>query len=70
LGSLNRTLTDKEKLVLRLNEQYPKDVGVLAAFFLNLVSLKPGQVRAYSGRLKACLQRHSRALCFANRGGT
>jgi mannose-6-phosphate isomerase len=32
-----RTLSDKEALVLRLNEQYPNDVGVLSAFFLNLV---------------------------------
>lgn len=32
-----RTLSDKEQLVLRLNQQYPNDVGVLSAFFLNLV---------------------------------
>lgn len=32
-----RTLSPKEALVLRLNEQYPNDVGVLSAFFLNLV---------------------------------
>ena len=38
-------LSAKEALVLRLNEQYPDDVGVLAAFFLNLVKLKPDQVR-------------------------
>eukprot|EP00803_Ostreobium_quekettii_P002277 evm.model.scf_18.10 EVM.evm.TU.scf_18.10 scf_18:66555-69588(-) len=31
----NRPLTKKERLVLRLNEQYPKDVGVLASYFLN-----------------------------------
>jgi mannose-6-phosphate isomerase len=34
-----RALTDKEQLVLRLNTQYPSDVGVLSAFFLNQVSL-------------------------------
>ena len=39
-----RALTPKEELVLRLNEQYPLDVGVLSAFFLNLVTLKAGQV--------------------------
>ena len=39
-----RELTPKEALVLRLNEQYPLDVGVLSAFFLNLVTLKAGQV--------------------------
>lgn len=33
-----RQLTDKEQLVLRLNTQYPNDVGVLSAFFLNQVS--------------------------------
>jgi len=44
LKSSGGVLTEKEKLVLRLNEQYPLDVGVLSAFFLNLVTLKPGQV--------------------------
>ena len=44
LQAERRPLTDKEKLVLRLNEQYPLDVGVLSAFFLNYVTLKPGQV--------------------------
>jgi hypothetical protein len=32
-----RALSAKESLVLRLDTQYPKDVGVLSAFFLNLV---------------------------------
>lgn len=32
-----RALSDKERLVLRLNSQYPNDVGVLSAFFLNQV---------------------------------
>lgn len=36
-----RTLSDKERLVLRLNSQYPNDVGVLSAFFLNQVRLNP-----------------------------
>ncbi|KAK9901534.1 hypothetical protein WJX75_001100 [Coccomyxa subellipsoidea] len=64
LLSERRPLTDKEKLVLRLNEQYPLDVGVLSAFFLNLVTLKPGQAiylsanvpHAYvSGELVECM---------------
>ncbi|CAL4980184.1 unnamed protein product [Urochloa decumbens] len=38
-----RTLTKKEKLVLSLEKQYPGDVGVLAAFFLNYVKLSPGE---------------------------
>lgn len=38
-----RPLSDKERLVLRLNAQYPGDVGVLAAWFLNYVRLQPGQ---------------------------
>lgn len=38
-----RPLTPKEQLVLRLADQYPGDVGVLAAFFLNYVSLAPGE---------------------------
>ena len=37
-------LTDKERLVLRLNQQYPDDVGVLAVYFLNHIRLKPDQV--------------------------
>lgn len=32
-----RALSEKEALVLRLNQQYPNDVGVLSAFFLNQV---------------------------------
>ena len=31
--------------MLQLNKQYPQDVGILAAFFLNLVKLQAGQVR-------------------------
>jgi hypothetical protein len=34
-----RQLSDKEQLVLRLNTQYPGDVGVLSAFFLNQVTV-------------------------------
>lgn len=33
-----------EKLVFRLNEQYPDDVGCLAAYFLNKVHLKAGDL--------------------------
>ncbi|OIT03921.1 PREDICTED: mannose-6-phosphate isomerase 1-like [Nicotiana attenuata] len=36
-------LTDKEQLVLRLEKQYPADVGVLAAFLFNYVKLNPGE---------------------------
>ncbi|XP_021309058.1 mannose-6-phosphate isomerase 1 [Sorghum bicolor] len=38
-----RSLTTKEQLVLSLEKQYPGDVGVLAAFFLNFVKLNPGE---------------------------
>ncbi|CAM8909122.1 unnamed protein product [Rhodiola kirilowii] len=38
-----RELTDKELLILRLEQQYPGDVGVVSAFFLNYVRLKPGE---------------------------
>ncbi|KAK9846013.1 hypothetical protein WJX81_008425 [Elliptochloris bilobata] len=38
-----RALSPKEALVLRLNAQYPADVGVLSAYFLNLVVLQPNQ---------------------------
>ncbi|XP_074287375.1 mannose-6-phosphate isomerase 1-like [Silene latifolia] len=36
-------LTPEEKLVLRLEEQYPGDVGVLAAFLMNFITLNPGE---------------------------
>lgn len=38
-----RQLSAKEQLILRLEGQYPADVGILAAFFLNYVELKPGE---------------------------
>ncbi|KAF7811263.1 mannose-6-phosphate isomerase 1 [Senna tora] len=38
-----RQLTDKEQLVVRLEKQYPGDIGVIAAFFLNYVKLNPGE---------------------------
>ncbi|KAK9700191.1 hypothetical protein RND81_08G222400 [Saponaria officinalis] len=36
-------LTSEEKLVLRLEQQYPGDVGVLAAFLMNFMTLNPGE---------------------------
>lgn len=41
--AMSRKLSGKEKLVLRLQEQYPFDVGLLAVWFLNYVRLTPGQ---------------------------
>lgn len=38
-----RPLTDKEQLVLKLEKQYPADVGVISAFFFNHVKLHPGE---------------------------
>eukprot|EP00243_Klebsormidium_subtile_P003674 TRINITY_DN17268_c0_g1_i1.p1 TRINITY_DN17268_c0_g1~~TRINITY_DN17268_c0_g1_i1.p1 ORF type:complete len:432 (+),score=86.25 TRINITY_DN17268_c0_g1_i1:208-1503(+) len=32
-----------EKLILRLNEQYPGDVGVFCPYFLNYITLSPGE---------------------------
>jgi mannose-6-phosphate isomerase len=34
---------DVSRLVVRLNEQYPADIGVLCTFVLNVVHLSPGQ---------------------------
>ena len=57
-------LTPKEKLIMRLHQQYPHDVGVLSVFFLNLIVLKPGEAiylaanepHAYvSGQLIECM---------------
>jgi mannose-6-phosphate isomerase len=42
----SRPLTPKEELTIRLNDQYPSDVGVLAAWFLNYVTLRPGEAIA------------------------
>eukprot|EP00798_Chlamydomonas_sp_ICE-L_P023181 gene23181-30393_t len=36
-------LTPKEQLVLRLNQEFPSDVGILSVFFLNFVKLSPGE---------------------------
>ncbi|MCO5562819.1 hypothetical protein L7F22_016454 [Adiantum nelumboides] len=38
-----RSLSQKEMLILRLAEQYPGDVGILSALFLNFIRLDPGQ---------------------------
>ncbi|KAF5748013.1 mannose-6-phosphate isomerase 1 [Tripterygium wilfordii] len=38
-----RQLTDKEQLVLKLEKQYPADIGVISAFFFNYVKLNPGE---------------------------
>ncbi|EER98332.1 hypothetical protein SORBI_3002G100900 [Sorghum bicolor] len=43
VNGVARSLTTKEQLVLSLEKQYPGDVGVLAAFFLNFVKLNPGE---------------------------
>ncbi len=57
-------LTPKEQLVIRLNQQYPADVGVLSVFFLNYIQLPAGQSialpanvpHAYvSGQLVECM---------------
>ncbi|KAK1280756.1 Mannose-6-phosphate isomerase 2 [Acorus gramineus] len=39
----DRKLTEKEQLALRLEKQYPADIGVLSSFFFNYVKLKPGE---------------------------
>eukprot|EP01025_Chloroclados_australasicus_P011623 TRINITY_DN15082_c0_g2_i4.p1 TRINITY_DN15082_c0_g2~~TRINITY_DN15082_c0_g2_i4.p1 ORF type:complete len:451 (-),score=76.17 TRINITY_DN15082_c0_g2_i4:379-1731(-) len=36
-------ISTKEECVIQLQQDYPGDVGVLAAYFLNLVELEPGQ---------------------------
>ncbi|KAI4321289.1 hypothetical protein MLD38_034691 [Melastoma candidum] len=41
--SWSRQLSDKEKLVLRLEKEYPGDIGVISAFFFNYVMLNPGE---------------------------
>ncbi|KAM2527581.1 hypothetical protein TB1_024819 [Malus domestica] len=43
IESQARRLTEKEQLVLQLVKQYPTDVGVISAFFMNHVKLNPGE---------------------------
>ncbi|KAM7524215.1 hypothetical protein LguiA_014117 [Lonicera macranthoides] len=43
MESKARQLTSKEELVLRLEKQYPDDVGIIAAFLFNYVKLNPGE---------------------------
>jgi mannose-6-phosphate isomerase len=38
-----RSFTEKEQLILSLEQKYPGDVGVLSAFFFNYVKLSPGE---------------------------
>lgn len=38
-----RLLTEKELSVLRLENQYLSDIGVIVVFFLNHVKLNPGE---------------------------
>lgn len=38
-----RELADKEWLVLKLEKQYPADIGIISAFFFNYVKLNPGE---------------------------
>ena len=37
------TLTSLQKLILRLNQQYPNDIGVFSPLFTNYIQLQPGQ---------------------------
>jgi mannose-6-phosphate isomerase len=34
---------EEDSLMLRLNEQYPKDIGIFSALFLNYLRLSPGE---------------------------
>lgn len=39
----NRTLSAVEDLILRLNTQYPNDIGVFSPLIMNYLRLQPGQ---------------------------
>jgi mannose-6-phosphate isomerase len=45
-AAAGRQLSPRELLTLRLQQQYPGDVGVLASWFLNYLRLQPGQAVA------------------------
>ncbi|EIE19934.1 RmlC-like cupin [Coccomyxa subellipsoidea C-169] len=78
LLSADSPLTTKERLVLRLNEQGLANAGILSAFILNHVTLKPSQAicvaanvpYAYvSGDLLECSDSSSTANGFAPKLG-
>jgi mannose-6-phosphate isomerase len=41
--SMHTGLSPREKLVLRLNEQYPGDVGIFSSWFLNYMQMQTGE---------------------------
>ncbi|PJF16906.1 Mannose-6-phosphate isomerase [Paramicrosporidium saccamoebae] len=43
LTSINRKTTELEELCLRLNSQYPEEVGCFCVFLLNYITLTPGE---------------------------
>lgn len=43
MTSINRQMTDLEELCLRLNGQYPGEVGCFCVFLFNYITLKPGE---------------------------
>lgn len=58
LASADSPLTKNEKLVLRLNVQGLANAGILSAFFLNLITLKPNQVsQTPDGRVCSALSK-------------
>eukprot|EP00877_Chromochloris_zofingiensis_P008455 jgi/Chrzof1/3863/Cz13g11170.t1 len=72
------SLGPTKSLVLQLNDQYPRDVGVLAAFFMNLVTLAAGEaiclpanhIHAYvSGQLLECMATSDNVINAAFTGG-
>ncbi|KAH9457614.1 hypothetical protein MJO28_004705 [Puccinia striiformis f. sp. tritici] len=42
-GGRDKPFGSDEELLLRLNDQFPDDVGIFCAFVLNVVQLEPGQ---------------------------
>lgn len=42
-GGRDKPFGTDEELVLRLNDQFPKDVGIFCTFLLNVIRLEPGQ---------------------------
>jgi len=46
LSRAERELTPRERLVLRLQDEYPLDIGVLSSYLLNYVCLESGEAIA------------------------
>ena len=68
-AAAGRQLSAREQLTLRLQRQYPGDVGVLASWFLNHLRLRPGQAVALPANEPHAYISGEIVECMATSGG-